>query len=314
MDTEQPAADSDVLDRMSNFFSPKPEGPVETQEAAPEEASVEIEDAEPIEAQDEEEAPEPTGEQLEIDGEEYVLPPKLAEKVKEWKEGALRQEDYTRKTQVLAELQRQVSLNAELLNQQQQFNAAVAPQMSELNRIQGELAKYQGIDWGSLDVETYVRYKGTVDSLKERGLQLQSTLSNVYQQFENWKSQKVQERQRIAVETASKMIPKWSEDANQAAMNAALAVNYTPDELKNAEFVDGRFATLAWKAAQFDKLQSDKASTLSKAQKAPPVVKPGPGQGQTAARDREYKDLRQRLRKTGDVRDAARVYLSMKGK
>lgn len=312
MDTEQPAADSDVLDRMSNFFSPaKPEGPVETEAAAPEEASVEIDDAEPIEAQDEEEAPEPAGEQLEVDGEEYVLPPKLAEKVKEWKEGALRQEDYTRKTQQVADLQRVVSQHAEAIQLSQQFEQAVSQERIELARVQSEIERYKAVDWGSLDVDSYVKLRGQFDTLKERAGELQSAIGNKSQQFQQWRSQHQQQLARAGEQYLAKAVPNWGDQAKADAVKAATAANFTEQEL--AQVFDPRFVALAWKAAQYDKLQTDKSATVEKAKKAPPVVKPGPGQGQTAARDRQYKDLRAQLKKTGDVRIAAKLML-MKGK
>ena len=67
---------------------------------------------------------------------------------------------------------------------------------------------------------------------------------------------------------------------------------------------------IAWKAAQFDKLQSTKTSAVASVQKAPPVVKPGAGTGQLASKERQYKDARASLKKNGnDLNAMARVFL-----
>ena len=72
--------------------------PIES-EAPEQEESLEEGQAEDIQEAQSEESPEP--ETFEVDGEKYT-----AEQIKELKEGALRQEDYTRKTQELAELRK----------------------------------------------------------------------------------------------------------------------------------------------------------------------------------------------------------------
>jgi hypothetical protein len=302
--TEQPEVDSDVMSRLANHFDPEP---------APEVAQPEAEAEQPAEIaadQTEAEAPEAdeeAGEELELDGEAYRLPPKLAAQVKEWKEGALRQEDYTRKTQQVADLQRHVSMTAEALQTSQQFQQAIQPEQVELARVEADLARYKGVDWGSLDMDSYIKLRGQFDSLKERAGELRSGLQTKAQQFQQWQSSHKSQLAQAGEQYLSKAIPQWGQQAKQDAVSAAKAANFTEDELANV--FDPRFVALAWKAAQFDKLQQAKAPAVSKAQKAPPVIKPGVSQGQTAASDKRYRDTRNSLKKTGSVEDAARLFL-----
>jgi hypothetical protein len=70
--------------------------------------------------------------------------------------------------------------------------------------------------------------------------------------------------------------------------------------------IDPVFAKTLFKAMQWDKLQTSKASTSGKVANAPPVVKPG-GTNTGVIADRSIKEARLKLSKSGSVDDAARL-------
>lgn len=212
-------------------------------------------------------------EPFEIDGVEYRLPKDLKAKVSEWRDGSLRHGDYTSKTQELAEMRKHVAAIAETAKARQEFEASVSDETQELARIKGQLAQYKGVDWGSLDVDTHLKFKAQMDGLKERAGEIEQTLKTKAQQFAEWaegkKSEMLQSGQRYLQQT----IKGWGPEAEKAVIAAAKEVGYTDHELGSV--FDPRFVRLSWKAAQFDKLQASKGEALEKANKAPPVVKPG---------------------------------------
>jgi hypothetical protein len=307
--TEQPEVDSDVMSRLANHFDPEPAPEVAQPEAEAEQpAEIAADQTEDDTPEVEEEAGEESGlEELDLDGESYRFPAKVAAKVKEWKEGALRQEDYTRKTQQLAELHRHVALTSEAVQKNFELQNAINNERLELSRVEAELSRYKSVDWSSLDMESYVRLRGQFDMLRDRAGELSGALNNKVQQFEQWKQGHKQQLTKTGQAALLSMLPKRDEQTLQEIAGAALSAHFTPEELGN--ILDPRFFALAYKAAQFEKLQSAKNTAVSKAQKAPPVLKPGVSQGQTAASDKRYRDTRNSLKKTGSVEDAARLFL-----
>ena len=289
--SEQTQEDS-VETRLANYFggeAPTPaaaEGPVE--EAVVEDDPPAIEDdSEEIDWED---------------GQKYRVPKVL-------KEGLLRQQDYTRKTQELAELRRQAQSSLDAGQMLQQFQNATADEQRELARVQADIERYKGIDWSSLDTDTYIKAKHQLDTLKERAGEIQQGLGQKAQQFSQWRQQQLQQMLQSGEQFLRSSIQGWGDDAKKEVRAQVLANGYSEEEL--SQVIDPRFVKLAWKAAQFDKLQSGKQTALQTAQKAPPVVKPG-ASNPTAARESKYKDMRTRLKKSGDLRDAAALF-AMRG-
>lgn len=246
-----------VEDRIDNLLGSAPEVDAEEPEEVSSDEAVEDDGTEPFE----------------IDGVEYRLPKDLKAKVSEWRDGSLRHGDYTSKTQELAEMRKHVAAIAETAKARQEFESSVSEETQELARIKGQLAQYKGVDWGSLDVETHLKFKAQMDGLKERAGEIEQTLKTKAQKFSEWaegkKGEMLQSGQRYLQQT----IKGWGPEAEKAVIAAAKEVGYTDHELGSV--FDPRFVRLSWKAAQFDKLQASKGEALEKANKAPPVVKPG---------------------------------------
>jgi len=243
---------------------------------------------------------------LDVEGEVYRVPKPLKAKAQEWKDGYLRREDYTRKTQDLADLRKQAQAAAEALHLRQSFENEVQEEREEVARLKSELGRYKQVDWPNLSMEDYIKLKGQQDSLKERMTELNGSIEKKSQAL----SEKMTAHKRSLIEEAGKYlqrsIPNWNEEAMKSARSGAQDVGYTEDEMGNV--YDARFVHLAWKAAQYDKLQSGKAQALAGAQKAPPVIKPGATK-QTGA-DSKYKDARDNLRKNpNDLGAATNVFL-----
>ncbi len=129
---------------MSDTDNPELE-PVEVPESAEAEETNEVEaeveldeDGNPLEAE-----PEDDSEEVEYEGKQYKLP-------KELKEALLRQADYTRKTQEVAEQRRAFEAQAQEQAQLLQVRAQTIEGRAYLASIDQNLAQYNQINWSQL--------------------------------------------------------------------------------------------------------------------------------------------------------------------
>jgi hypothetical protein len=299
-----PASEATVEDRMAAFFgadaskpSSEPEGPEVASASAEEEP-------EQTEEQAEEAAPEDSGyEEVELDGETFKVPPKL-------KEAVLRQSDYTKKTQELAEHRRALQSQMQAVQIAQRFQQETAEDQAQLRGLEAQIAQYKNVNWQELDSETLIRAKHGLDQLKESANELRGKLGQKAQQFQQMSQQAINQFRAQRAESLQRLVPGWNSQADIDATRAALETGFTPDEVRDN--FDARMGLLAWKAAQFDKLQSTKTAAVKQVQKAPPVVKPGATQGQNAVAQRKYVDARTRLKKSGSLDDFAAALLTRK--
>lgn len=286
------------MERMGNFFAPETP-PQET--PAPQEA--EQTDVQPTteEAADEQ-APEDDGYvDLELEGEVVRVPPKL-------KEGYLRNADYTRKTQELAQLQKQslaVMQQQELIGKFQQETKA---EQKALAQVQSELERYKQIDWTNLDTETYIKTKGYIDQLKDKANDLNQELS---QKAASVKSEIDKSRSTAAANAydyIGKHIKDWTANSEVEKQVASYAQNFgvPPEALAEIAVRFPGFAVMAAKASKYDSLQEGVSKSVKTAQKAPPVVKPGAVTSN--ANETSYKKARLALKKSGSVEDAAALF------
>jgi hypothetical protein len=306
MDTEQPASGSapSIESRMAAYFQAPEAAPEEPQAPQPQpDQSAEAPEVEPISA----EAPgEDDGlEDFDVDGTQYKLPRELKAKVSEWKEGALRREDYTRKTQEAADLHRQVSVMAETMQARQQFEQHVATERTELSQVQAELARYKQVDWANLDIDAHLKLRTQMEQLKERSGELEKSINTKAGQYAQWADTKKRELLDQGQKFLQRTIKGWGPDTVKAVTAAAESVGYSKAEIEGV--FDVRFVQLAHKAAEYDKLMSGKQSALASAQKAPPVVKPGASTSASAAALSATKSIRQQLKRSGSMEDAGRL-------
>jgi small-conductance mechanosensitive channel len=285
--------------RLASLFGAPEAAPPKT------EAPVETEVAEEVEAAEEGETPEtPEGEALEIDGVTYTLPPDLATKVKEMRDGTLRQQDYTQKTQQLAAVTKQLTTLAEVAQTNEQFEREVAPQKGELERIKHTLAEYKKLDWASLDPQQFMQFRNQMDTLKERASEINEELSGKKEQLKKYHDTQRSEVLKAGRTYLTQNIKGWSEGHEKEVVTQGKDLGFTDEEL--GHMYDARIVRALWKANQFDKLQAGKSAALATVQKAPPVVKPG-AVNNTAAASKQ-KALLQRHKTEGSVQSAAALF------
>ena len=303
MADEQPVTqDSDPLSRMEAYFAADagkpetpPEGPAQEVSASDEQPQ----DQETQEANEQPAADSDGYEDVDLDGEVFRVPPKLRDAV-------LRQSDYTRKTQVLAEAQRQIQSQAQQIQMHQMFEERTAPVRTELQKALSQLEQYKALDWAGMDTDTIVRARQAMDGLKERSTELQQMLGY---EFNNFQEAAVVTRAQVlqnGTEYLRRSIPKFDQEAVDTIRRTALHEGFTHHEVET--IADPRLVKVLWKASQYDALKAGQKSAVEAVRKAPPVIRPGASQGQKQIVATKYKDARAQLKKSGSMSDAAKLF------
>ena len=220
--------------------------------------------------------------------------------------GYQREADYTRKT---SELSLEKSRHNDMMQQSQSEINQKLSKLTELtSAAQQELqTEYSNIDFEKLYEDDPVEAARLEHKMRKRAENLQriqeETRNNQMNEFQKY----IQEQQA----KVASMIPEFSDPAKASRMKSDMRsyltkLGYNDKEI--ASVYDSRQVLLIKDAMAYDKLKKSNVKVTKKVAQAPKVVKPGTAKtkGEVAAKQR--RDKLNHLKKTGGVRDAARVF------
>ena len=317
---------ADAASAISAMLAPE-EGQAQVDETQPAEESEEdseaaasgdddsgVEDApdeEPSEEQSgEDEEPEeqeqPQTFSVKIDGKEVSVT------LDELQKGYSRTQDYTRKTQQIAEVRKQVEAEtqavraergqyAQLLGALQAQLQSSEPQV-DLDRLYNE----DPIEW--------VRQKEVLRDRQDKAHAIQAEQQRLYQLSQQEQQQSMQQHLESQKDALLAALPEWK-DPKKAKLEKAMLIEsaksagFSDEDLKSV--YDHRLVLLLRKAALFDQM-------VSKRQGIKPVVNNGPRPAKPGAAGRvstttEAVRAKQRLAKTGRIDDAADAIYKLLG-
>jgi|TARA_X000001316_G_C921631_1_gene36137 hypothetical protein len=277
---------------------------VEEESEAEEEIEEDEEDSESDEEQTEveEELEQPVAYTIKIDGIEQEVT------LDELQSGYSRQQDYTRKTQKLAEQAKLVEQRQKEIDERDAIYEQLLPKMEAA--LNGDLANEP--DWNKLyedDPIAYVREKQLWDEKKER-------LTSVSAEQERLEKEKLEQQQNQLKEFIEfgnqkllEVIPEWQKPEVAQQEKAEIrdyAINvlgYTPQEMD--QVYDYR-ALLGFRQAWLNN-RTVEATKKKPTQKAPARVAK-PGSVAKVKTTTPAKKARQKLAKSGKTTDAAKVF------
>ena len=226
--------------------------------------------------------------------------------------------DYTQKTQAVAEQAKAVSERLQRLEQVEQVQQVLSADLATVKAYEAQLNQFRNVDWVKLATEEpldYPKYRAQYDTL------VQGWQAAVHQ-YEQKSGQVKQQMERIKLDMlrqeAAKLpqlVPAWSDSAKftaaqQEIRQYIIATGADPEQVAG-KYLDNAFAmATVWKAAQYDKLQKAKSEKVKQLRTAPPVVRPGATAAPVNPNAEQAQRARDRLRKSGDLRDAAAVILN----
>jgi len=285
---------------------PAEESEEDSEAAASEEDDSGVEDApdeETSEEQSEEEEEPEEQEQpqtftVKVDGKEVSVT------LDELQKGYSRTQDYTRKTQQIAEVRKQVEQETQAVRAEREQYAQL------LGALQAQLQSSEPqVDLDRLyheDPIEWVRQKEVMRERQEKFAAIQSEQQRLAQ-VSQYEQQRAMEAQFASQQEALlAALPDWKDPKKAKAEKAlviesAKAAGFTDEDLKSV--YDHRLVLLLRKAALFDQM-------VSKRQGIKPVVNNGPRTAKPGAAGRvstttESVRAKQRLAKTGRIDDAA---------
>lgn len=234
----------------------------ETEQLAPQESTPEPEEDNSLfpetneEAQDTDpvEAPEvDDSEEIDHEGEKYKLPKKLAD---EWKNGRLRQQDYTVKTQDLAKQKTEFETAQQEFVARQQFQQQHIQAVAKVMAIDERLEQFSKLDWNALtdaDPVQALKLDRQMRELQQQRAQQVDGLQQSQAKLTFEQQQATARRQQEAREELSKDIPGFgTAEVQKQLLEVGKAAGYKQEELASVQ--DPRAVKLLHKAYLYDQL------------------------------------------------------------
>ncbi len=255
--------------------------------------------------EDTEEQEQPQIFSVKVDGKEVEVT------LEELQKGYSRTQDYTRKTQQIAEARKQTEAELQAVRAEREQYA----QLLGALEAQVQQAAQPNIDWDRLyqeDPIEYVRQREVMRENKEKAEAIQSEQQRLAYLSQQEQAQFMQQKLQQEQEALLAAIPDWK-DAKKAQAEKALLVEFgqkigfTPEELKSV--VDHRAVLMLRKAALYDQMMSKRGNIKPVTNNGPRPAKPGAA-GRVSSSTESVR-AQQRVAKTGRVDDAANAIFQL---
>ena len=255
--------------------------------------------------EDTEEQEQPQVFSVKVDGKEVEVT------LDELQKGYSRTQDYTRKTQQIAEVRKQTEAELQAVRaEREQYAQLLSALESQVQQV-----AQPNIDWDRLyqeDPIEWVRQREVMRENQEKSAAIQSEQQRLAQLSQQEQAQFMQQRLQQEQEALLAAIPDWK-DAKKAQAEKALLVEFgqkigfTPDELKSV--VDHRAVLMLRKAALYDQMMSKRGNIKPVTNNGPRPAKPGAAG--RVSNNTEAVRAQQRVAKTGRVDDAANAIFQL---
>ena len=214
----------------------------------------------------------PDEEEVEYEGEKYKVPAKL-------KDALLRQSDYTRKTQEVAEMKRQTEAEKQQIAQEREFIQHNLKDVATVTALDQQIAQYQGINWDQLedsDPHQAMKLDRQLRNLQSQREQAASAVTQRQAHFVQVQQQEAARQLQEGQRVLQREIPGWNESLARELVDYGLKRGYAPEVLqniRNPQFVidlhnSYQFTKLREKATQKPKIVQEKPVTRIQATKA----------------------------------------------
>jgi hypothetical protein len=324
--TEQTVTDSapSAEERLAALYTAPEEGKADTEadsqpteegeaEVVEDEAEVEAADSEEAEeGQAEDEEGEADAEEDDADADESAEEPKEPEfleidgesvSVEEVKLGYLRQADYTRKTQAVAE-QRKAA------EEDRQFTASALNAV--LTAVGADLSRWENVDWERAAAENPTQYAQAKAAYEHT----QSLFSGIREQADGFvkraqeaQTQALAAKAQESVAILKTTVPGWNNDLyGQLGQFAVSELGFTPDEFN--QIADHRAIVSIYESMQYRKGKSVATKATVKVAPTKTLSDKKAAPSKTVTSRKATQQQRERLRQTGKVDDAVALLVN----
>jgi hypothetical protein len=225
--------------------------------------------------------------------------------------GYSRTSDYTKKTQEVAEQRKAVEAQQAKIEEAARLRDQYAQRLSIIE----QMLQQPEPDLSQLKETDPIGYAVAVAEQTERQKQLAAVQA---ERARLAQKQQFDQQERLKMHLASEAaklreaIPEWQDEVKGEIIKKeireyAKSVGFTDQEL--AQVYDSRAVTALYKAAQYDKLMKGKIDATKRVSQAPKMLRPGTSNPESRQTE-QSKKLKQQVRKSGKVKDAARLFES----
>ena len=310
---EQPSEETQDVETSDEAIEETEEVKEEESEVADDDESEESEEEE-VEDEDESESTVYTvkvnGQDVEVSEDELI-------------KGYSRQQDYTQKTQQLAEYKRQIDTAAQQMQQEvvqtQQVRAQYVDALA--TAIEGNythLQQFANVDWEKLKTEDREEYLTKRDDYRQAQEQVEQLKGKANEAQQQQQQEMQVQHQQVLQEEHAKMVsilPEWNDPNTQRAIaktvsEFALTKGYTQEEL--SQLVDHRSILVLMQAKAYeDMTRKQHEIRAKKVKNKPNVIKTKAKRTKGEASTSKRKEKMKRLQSTGHVDDAASLLEDM---
>lgn len=197
-----------------------------------------------------------------------------------------------------ADLQQKSAFVEQFVQQLQEGGVQAPPQAPDPEMINSDPIGY---------MEARARYDRDYQAYNDQQQKLAYFQQEKQQMLEQQRQQFVQQQAEILKQEIPEFAdPQQAEAMKGRLVEAGTAYGLTKEEL--GQIIDARYVKILNDAAKYRELQASKETVAKKAKKARPVVKGG-AKKRTDPKAAERAKLKERLKKTGSLQDAASLLL-----
>jgi len=233
----------------------------------------------------------------------------------------LRQSDYTKKTQAIAEQRKEVEgYQAQVIQEHQAIQQERQQYVDALQRVieNSNLGEWANVDWAALKEQDPIEYV----TRKEEFREAQEKIQGAQQEQQRVAALQNQEAHRVHQEALyreneamASVLPEWAEPDKQRELADKLrvyanSVGYIDEEINS--LVDHRSLIVLRKAMLYDQIQNSDVKS-KKVRGKPKVIRAGQGVDKKAQGKKRRTAKITRLKQTGHVNDAAAAFEDLLG-
>ena len=230
-------------------------------------------------------------------------------------EGYLRQEDYTRKTQEVAERQKVIDLMEQQASAQQALHQVTSPYLESLMVLNNQIAQYSQVDWNQLSAQDGTeanRHWIAYQSLKDKKQNLEKEMQGATAQHLHRLRASADNLRKENAKILETKVKGWSSERDQKVRDfAANTYGFSQQEL--GQVFDARLLRMMNDANEWHSLQASKPQIQKQAAQAPKTLKPGSSNNQTPGRAVEAgikRDIRSAKTDAGKARGIERLLMN----
>ena len=287
---DQPEQDEAVAEDDLDEEESQDDEEVETSEESESEETETDEDVEEDATESAEESEDEQPTTLTIDGEELT--------VDQVKSRMMMQQDYTKKTQQLAEQRRGFEAQSQNLE---------ATMQALVNAAGADMSRFENINWEQAAIENpeqYKQAKAAYDQTKATSDFINNQVEQYVQQQKQQHDALIKARSEESITALKASIPNWNNDLYYEIRKYAQANGVSEEEYNN--ILDHRSIQMMHKAMLYDRAKTSAKAKTKKAVKRSPkkTLSSQQSDNSKALNQDTQKKARERLRKTGHIDDA----------